>query len=417
MPSVVAGRAFSSRSAALCAHAKSSSASKPEHGKLAHGTQLERQTASVHTPEAHDDVVSVRWKDGHEGRFLSFWLRDHCPCPQCHHGIPLDIRPQHTSVEHEQLHLEWPDGHQSVYHLGWLREQMAADMSQADSPTLWDANLADHLPTVPYEKVMHSEQGVQAWLENIERYGIGIVDGVPGTPEHTEQLAQRISHIRVTHYGGFWDFTADMAHGDTAYTPLALQLHTDNTYFTDPAGLQMFHMLRAAEQGGESTFLDGFHAARQLLKRHPDAYQTLSYTRTDAAARGDDGVYLRPAHPYPILNHLPQNTPGDKSARVGRLFQVRYNNDDRAPLQMTTDETRAYYLALRYWQERVRDPANVLRLSLQPGRVVCFDNWRVLHGREAFTGQRRLCGAYIGADDWRSRLRALRERAHGTTLR
>jgi trimethyllysine dioxygenase len=173
----------------------------------------------------------------------------------------------------------------------------------------------------------------------------------------------------------------------------------------------MFHMLQPAEQGGESTFLDGFHAARQLLVRHPEAYETLSTIRTDAAARGDAGIHIRPAHPYPIFNHLPKNTPSDQSSRVGRLFQIRYNHDDRAPLKMSADEARAYYQALRLWQERVRDPANVLRLSLQPGRVVCFDNWRVLHGREAFTGQRRLCGAYIGADDWRSRLRALREKA------
>lgn len=31
--------------------------------------------------------------------------------------------------------------------------------------------------------------------------------------------------------GGFWDFTADLAHGDTAYTNLALKAHTDSTYF------------------------------------------------------------------------------------------------------------------------------------------------------------------------------------------
>lgn len=36
-----------------------------------------------------------------------------------------------------------------------------------------------------------------------------------------------------------------------------------------------------------------------------------------------------------------------------------------------------------------------------------IDNWRVMHGRAAFTGQRRMCGAYVGADDWRSRRRAL----------
>lgn len=31
--------------------------------------------------------------------------------------------------------------------------------------------------------------------------------------------------------GGFWDFTANLKHGDTAYTNVALKAHTDTTYF------------------------------------------------------------------------------------------------------------------------------------------------------------------------------------------
>ena len=34
--------------------------------------------------------------------------------------------------------------------------------------------------------------------------------------------------------GEFWDFTADMAKGDTAYTNMALPAHTDTTYFVRP---------------------------------------------------------------------------------------------------------------------------------------------------------------------------------------
>jgi len=39
--------------------------------------------------------------------------------------------------------------------------------------------------------------------------------------------------------GKFWEFTADLAKGDTAYTNIALGAHTNNTYFmgrhaTDP---------------------------------------------------------------------------------------------------------------------------------------------------------------------------------------
>jgi trimethyllysine dioxygenase len=38
-----------------------------------------------------------------------------------------------------------------------------------------------------------------------------------------------------------------------------------------------------------------------------------------------------------------------------------------------------------------------------------FDNWRVLHGRTAFEGRRRVCGGYIGVDDWRGKETRIRE--------
>ena len=41
---------------------------------------------------------------------------------------------------------------------------------------------------------------------------------------------------------------------------------------------------------------------------------------------------------------------------------------------------------------------------------VAIDNHRVLHGRSSFTGKRRMCGAYIGVDEFRSRLAVLSER-------
>lgn len=32
-------------------------------------------------------------------------------------------------------------------------------------------------------------------------------------------------------------------------------------------------------------------------------------------------------------------------------------------------------------------------------QVIFIDNWRVMHGREAFTGMRQLCGCYLTRDD------------------
>ena len=48
-----------------------------------------------------------------------------------------------------------------------------------------------------------------------------------------------------------------------------------------------------------------------------------------------------------------------------------------------------------------------MTVPLKPGRPVIFDNWRVLHGRKAFEGRRRVCGGYIAMDDFRARGRGL----------
>lgn len=70
------------------------------------------------------------------------------------------------------------------------------------------------------------------------------MDGVPVDVKQTEELARRICFIRESHYGGFWDFTSNLAHGDTAYTNLAIGAHTDSTYFTDPVGFVLQLLLK-----------------------------------------------------------------------------------------------------------------------------------------------------------------------------
>jgi trimethyllysine dioxygenase len=47
---------------------------------------------------------------------------------------------------------------------------------------------------------------------------------------------EKISYIRENIYGSVWDFTADMAMSDTAYSNIELKAHTDGSYFKDPPG-------------------------------------------------------------------------------------------------------------------------------------------------------------------------------------
>ena len=194
--------------------------------------------------------------------------------------------------------------------------------------------------------------------------------------------------------------TSNLKHGDTAYTNLALPAHTDTTYYTDPMGLQAFHLLHHYGEGGESLFIDGFNVAKRLAEQFPWAYQSLSTERISAASVGDANVYMQqsPESGYPILNLDPITLD---------LYQIRFNNTDRSALR--PKDAILFYKSLQEWIKLLRSPEFKLELKLQPGTFVMFNNWRILHGRSSFTGSRRLTGCYIGMDDFKSRLKILNQ--------
>ena len=68
------------------------------------------------------------------------------------------------------------------------------------------------------------------------------------------------------------------------------------------------------------------------------------------------------------------------------------------------------YEAIREWNKLLKSAESEYWVQLTPGTAVVVDNYRVLHGRSAYTGKRRLAGAYVGWDEYRSKLNLLRER-------
>jgi trimethyllysine dioxygenase len=72
--------------------------------------------------------------------------------------------------------------------------------------------------------------------------------------------------------------------------------------------------------------------------------------------------------------------------------------------------TLGRYDAIRLWNKCLTSPDSEYWVQLQPGTAVVVDNHRVLHGRSAFDGKRRMCGAYIGIDEYRSKLAVLSEK-------
>jgi trimethyllysine dioxygenase len=190
-------------------------------------------------------------------------------------------------------------------------------------------------------------------------------------PLETQKLLERIAFIRVTHYGGFYDFTPDLAMADTAYTNLALPAHTDNTYFTDPAGLQAFHLLShtllpgaavpgGEPPGGESLLVDGFHAARVLKGEDPEAYNVLAGVALPWHASGNSGITIAPDKRYPVL---------ELDEDGSRLNRVRWNNDDRGVVPFDRNYSpMEWYEAARKWEAILRRKDMEYWTQLVPGK-------------------------------------------------
>ncbi|KAI0315568.1 hypothetical protein OF83DRAFT_342642 [Amylostereum chailletii] len=374
--------------------------------------------SSLPTCNANDREIFINWEGGDWSRFHHLWLRDHCRCPECFHPvtkqrlvntfeIPADIEPANVRSTEEGLVVDWqPTSHQhtSFYPWSWLKLN-TYDPPAPPAPSekiAWGSKILQEPPMVSYEDIMAADgHGLYKWLSKIDKFGFCFVSGVPPTPEATEELSSLIGFIRETHYGKFWDFTADLARGDTAYTNLALPAHTDNTYFTDPCGIQLFHLLSHTEgKGGATLLVDGFYVASILKELHPEVYQLLSTVPITAHAAGEDDILYRATRP--VLAHDPF---------TGELQSVRWNNDDRSVVRgVPSGSMMQWYDAIRTWNKFLTSPDSEYWVQLAPGTAVAIDNHRVLHGRSAFTGIRRMCGAYIGTDEFHSKLAVLGEK-------
>ena len=356
----------------------------------------------------HPDRLEVVWPDGAASTFPWIWVRDHAhdlatlhPVTQQRQlwtaGIDTTIAAIGASIDPvtAEVVAQWADGTASTLPLEFLerfRTPRTATAHVESERTLWDAASISSHPTIGHDEVMSSDEGVLTWLRLVARYGFCIVTGTPNDAGSTQALAERVGYVRETIFGGFWEFTADLKKADTAYTNLELRPHTDGTYSHDAPGLQMLHCLEFDGEGGESTMVDGFRIADELRRRSPEQFALLASVAIPGQYIGD-GSHLMAARPVFRHDH------------TGELVQVSFNNADRAPFLLPHDEMLAVYEALQAFDLIANDLAFQWRHVLRPGEALLFDNWRVLHGRTAYSGFRRLCGAYLNHEDFESRLR------------
>ena len=372
--------------------------------------------ARIDRAQAVGDAVELRWRDGRAAqRFTLLWLRDHCTCAACHHpetrqrlldtfAIPSDLAARAVVLEDDgrTLRIEWsPQAHSSRYSAEFLGGLQVDPEVLPVQRRLWDAaTFAQGAPAVRYQPMLAEDDVLREFLEHVESDGFCFVEGTPATPEATKAVAARVAYTRETIFVGYYDFTANLEFKDTAYTSLAIGPHTDGTYSFDAPGYQMFHCLAADCTGGENVLIDGFRVAEVMAHEHADDYRVLTEIPVV-------GQYLE--HERGI--HLMARRPVFRLDARGQLAQISYNNHDRAPFLLPPEREAAFYRALGTFTRLLREPRFHYRRRLLPGSVLLFDNWRLLHARDAYTGYRRLAGVYLNKEDVESRLRVLRLRA------
>lgn len=363
--------------------------------------------ATITDLSVHPAYLEVTWDDATSSTYPWLWLRDHAHDEQTLHPvtqqrqihattIAADLRAESASADAEEVTIHWAAGDgDSMLPIAFLdrfRRPVQPGRWVPVSPVLWDAAGLPVAASTPYDEIMADDAGLARWLTQVATYGFALATGTPVSAEATEALVRRVAYVRESIFGGFWEFTADLSKADTAYTNLELLAHTDGTYSHDAPGLQLLHCLEFDGTGGDSTMADGFAVAQRLKEASPVHYDTLARVLVPGQYIGD-GAHLMSARPVLRHDHL------------GHLVQVSYNNADRAPFLLPHDEMLAFYAAIRAFEEIANDPSMQWRHVLAPGEAMLFDNWRALHGRAAYTGRRRLCGAYLNHEDFESRLR------------
>ena len=329
------------------------------------------------------------------------WLRDHAldeasflASAQQRLVTPVTIAtagPGQATAGLDGLEVSWPDGPTTTFspeYLGRLVDPVTA-VQAGPAPEPWTAaGVAEHLLRMPYEEFAAGTDGLATALDHLWRHGVITLTEVPVDAEVTRAVLERIGYIRSTIFGDLWEFSSDGGYDDTASTPLEITPHTDGTYSHDAPGLLGLHCHVYEAEGGENVFVDSHAIAGRLT---PSSLEVLSTVDIPSQYIGD-GSHLMSKRP--VLRY-----------EGNRLVQVSYNHHDRAPFVLPEPLMSQVYEALFEFDSLANDPDLQLDLALRPGDMVIFDNWRLLHGRRAFRGERRIAGGYLNREDFEAMTR------------
>jgi hypothetical protein len=138
------------------------------------------------------------------------------------------------------LEILWRDGRKSLFDKQWLERYSSAASEEKFhwdntlTEESWTCNSISSLPSlfIPYKELMSSERGLIRAMEQLLKYGLLFICGVPKEETNDEncelkRLGERFGELRKTFYGLVWDVVNLKDSKNIAYTNLDLGLHMD----------------------------------------------------------------------------------------------------------------------------------------------------------------------------------------------
>ncbi|KAJ2143905.1 hypothetical protein EV180_001305 [Coemansia sp. RSA 518] len=419
---------------------------------MAARVELKPDWARIVFSEAIDGITSAD--------FHYFWLRHNCPClTGCRHQttherlidasvIPLNIQPLRVeassvtdsdepavtvfwapiATKNSTGELELPNEkeHTSVFSVDWLRNNAyATNREKTHDLPPHDASLV----TIDYQELSDKYgDTANSTLENtkltangaarykallfdkLSRYGVAVIrNRGSDTEDIIYDFIDPSADVIPTHFGRIehlrTDNTENTNNDQLGYTNSPVRLHTDLCYAESVPGFQFLHCIRPADVGGDNYFVHAESAA--------------NYLKTEVSRRAYDLLttvpvrFDRKQNNFQALHVSPILRLGDKpdpATNERRLEQVRYSYFTQgAQTSVPFSELREWYEALQVWDKLLYRDDFQIKANLEAGDVVIYDNLKVLHARNGFTGARHMAGVYLNSSDLWPHLRQAKE--------
>lgn len=351
------------------------------------------------------DKINILFSNNKEDNFLNIWLRDHARDEDSwdHRSNQRKI---FTAKLDPKLHIKkailkdngksvdilWSDLKKPInYSSNFFLENSNKSQKINNNIKIWDKKDIGEEIYTDFQNTITND-GFKEFLEKLYKFGFVVIQNCKTEMSSVEKIAKKIGYVRESIFGGLWSFESNNDMADSAYTQDELRPHTDSTYSNDAPGLQLLLCCHYEATGGESIMVDGFKIAEKIYKENRDLYTLLSEIEVTGQYIGD-GVFLEAKRPIFKLNSNKE------------LVQVSFNNYDRAAFRMDDEKTLKFYDAIREFDLIANNREYQWRHILKPGELLIFNNWRILHGRGSFKGDRKMSGCYINKEDFDSSCR------------